>query len=57
MEWRHATWQCPLCRFKLGCCDGEPQESCEAPAHEPEGSLAVEVPPQRLDPIVDLYPA
>jgi len=29
----------------------------EAPAHEPEGSLAVEVPPQRLDPIVDLYPA
>jgi hypothetical protein len=23
MEWRHQTWQCPLCRFKLGCCEGE----------------------------------
>jgi hypothetical protein len=23
MEWRHATWQCPRCRFKLGCCEGE----------------------------------
>jgi len=27
MEWRHGTWQCPRCRFKLGCCEGEPQ-SC-----------------------------
>ena len=25
MEWRHGTWQCPRCRFKLGCCEGEPQ--------------------------------
>ena len=29
MEWRHGTWQCPRCRFKLGCCEGEPQTSCE----------------------------
>jgi hypothetical protein len=29
MEWRHGTWQCGRCRFKLGCCEGEPQ-SCDA---------------------------
>jgi hypothetical protein len=23
MEWRHGTWQCPRCRLKLGCCEGE----------------------------------
>ncbi|HWH55044.1 MAG TPA: hypothetical protein VNT04_05650 [Gaiellaceae bacterium] len=23
MEWRHQTWQCPRCGFKLGCCEGE----------------------------------
>jgi hypothetical protein len=23
MEWRHSTWQCAKCRFKLGCCEGE----------------------------------
>jgi len=23
MEWRHQTWQCPRCLFKLGCCEGE----------------------------------
>jgi hypothetical protein len=23
MEWRHQTWQCPVCRFKLGCCEGQ----------------------------------
>jgi len=23
MEWRHQTWQCLRCRFKLGCCEGE----------------------------------
>jgi hypothetical protein len=22
MEWRHGTWQCPRCRFKIGCCEG-----------------------------------
>jgi hypothetical protein len=27
MEWRHQTWQCPRCRFKIGCCEGD---SCEA---------------------------
>jgi len=31
MEWRHGTWQCPRCRFKLGCCEGDPQ-SCSGPA-------------------------
>jgi len=30
MEWRHGTWQCGRCRFKLGCCEGEPQSACEA---------------------------
>ena len=28
MEWRHGTWQCPRCRFKLGCCEGESPEDC-----------------------------
>ncbi|CAN5804799.1 hypothetical protein BH20ACT14_BH20ACT14_09900 [soil metagenome] len=23
MEWRHGTFQCPKCRFKVGCCEGE----------------------------------
>lgn len=23
MEWRHGTWQCVKCRFKIGCCEGE----------------------------------
>ena len=31
MEWRHQTWQCPRCAFKLGCCEGEPQ-SCSSAA-------------------------
>ena len=22
MEWRHGTFQCPRCRFKVGCCEG-----------------------------------
>jgi hypothetical protein len=26
MEWRHGTWQCPRCRFKIGCCEGETGE-------------------------------
>jgi hypothetical protein len=29
MEWRHATLQCPRCRFKVGCCEGTTAE-CEA---------------------------
>lgn len=28
MEWRHGTWQCARCRFKLGCCEGDPQTNC-----------------------------
>ena len=23
MEWRHQTLQCPRCRYKAGCCEGE----------------------------------
>jgi hypothetical protein len=23
MEWRQSTWQCPRCKLKLGCCEGE----------------------------------
>ena len=23
MEWRHGTFQCPKCRYKVGCCEGE----------------------------------
>ncbi|HEY7421158.1 MAG TPA: hypothetical protein VH541_04030 [Gaiellaceae bacterium] len=23
MEWRHGTLQCPKCRLKIGCCEGE----------------------------------
>ena len=30
MEWRHGTWQCPRCRFKLGCCEGRAADGCEA---------------------------
>jgi hypothetical protein len=33
MDWRHQTWQCPRCRFKLGCCEGqtgEPSAACDA---------------------------
>jgi hypothetical protein len=26
MEWRHGTWQCPRCQFKIGCCEGETGE-------------------------------
>jgi hypothetical protein len=25
MVWVHGTWQCPRCKFKLGCCEGDPQ--------------------------------
>ena len=28
MEWRHGTWQCPRCRLKLGCCEGESPDAC-----------------------------
>jgi hypothetical protein len=30
MEWRHQTWQCPRCRFKIGCCEGESPQDCTA---------------------------
>lgn len=32
MEWRHGTFQCPRCRFKLGCCEGLTGECVEPPA-------------------------
>jgi len=28
MEWRHGTWECPHCRLKLGCCEGESPDEC-----------------------------
>ncbi len=28
MAWVHGTWQCPRCKFKLGCCEGDPQTPC-----------------------------
>jgi len=34
MEWRHGTWQCPKCRFKLGCCEGEGCASSGWPASD-----------------------
>jgi hypothetical protein len=35
MDWRHQTWQCPCCRFKLGCCEGETGEHCALALPEP----------------------
>jgi hypothetical protein len=32
MEWRHGTWQCPRCRFKIGCCEGDTGECAAPPA-------------------------
>ena len=29
MTWVHGTWQCSNCRFKLGCCEGDPQTACD----------------------------
>jgi hypothetical protein len=31
MAFVHGTWMCPNCKFKLGCCEGDPQTPCEAP--------------------------
>jgi hypothetical protein len=31
MAYVHGTWQCPNCRFKLGCCEGDPQTACDVP--------------------------
>ena len=30
MAFVHGTWQCPRCKFKLGCCEGEAQTNCDA---------------------------
>jgi hypothetical protein len=30
MAYVHGTWQCPNCKFKLGCCEGDPQTNCDA---------------------------
>jgi hypothetical protein len=29
MAFVHGTWQCPRCKFKLGCCEGEAQTNCD----------------------------
>jgi len=31
MEWRHGTWQCPRCRFKIGCCEGATNDCTPEP--------------------------
>ena len=36
MEWRHQTWQCPRCRFKLGCCEGACGEAAGDAEPSPE---------------------
>ena len=28
MSFVHGTWQCSRCKFKLGCCEGDPQTNC-----------------------------
>jgi hypothetical protein len=40
MAFVHGTWQCPRCRFKLGCCEGEPQNCADLPVER----SAVETP-------------
>jgi len=30
LEWRHGTFQCPRCRFKIGCCEGVTGECRES---------------------------
>ena len=42
MEWRHGTWQCPRCRLKLGCCEGEDVAGCETAATAEERRAAGE---------------
>jgi hypothetical protein len=41
MHWVHGTWQCPRCRFKLGCCEGEPACSADAEPAPPAVDAAV----------------
>lgn len=37
LEWRHQTLQCPRCRFKAGCCEGQTGECVSAaPAYASE---------------------
>jgi len=35
MRWVHGTWQCPRCRFKLGCCEGDVGEAACLPHETP----------------------
>jgi hypothetical protein len=42
MEWRHGTFQCPRCRFKIGCCEGETAECRDEPTvRPPSGDTSV----------------
>jgi len=45
MEWRHQTWQCPRCRFKIGCCEGD--AGCEVEADIRHEGGRHRVPPLR----------
>ena len=35
MAFVHGTWQCPNCKFKLGCCEGDPQTCTDVPLDRP----------------------
>jgi hypothetical protein len=47
MEWRHSTWQCARCRWKLGCCEGEPQSARDVEQRTDVRADAVGVEPAR----------
>jgi len=40
MSWVHGTWQCARCRFKLGCCEGDPQTACDGQERAPSSAPA-----------------
>jgi hypothetical protein len=29
MAFVHGSWRCPRCKFKIGCCEGDPQTNCD----------------------------
>jgi hypothetical protein len=48
MDWRHAAWQCGICRFKLGCCEGEPQNGSRGGDHDRRAQLDLVEEPVRV---------
>ncbi len=41
MEWRHGTYQCPRCRFKVGCCEGLTGECRDLTPRSDAGSVSL----------------